>query len=118
MASGGVRFDFTSEDNFTQGENREVRIPIEDADGDPVGSFSGWEFRWLLFTALKDNRDAIDTDAVIDVENASITASAPNVDIPVDIAFGTSPRTYWYELWRVDTGNRNRLAWGQFPIVD
>lgn len=124
MASGGIRYDFTTEDNFTQGENRTVRFPVKDSSGALVSSFSGWEFAWYLFTALKDNKDAIDTGAIISKSTGDSTittpAVAPNVDVllvPND-TLGMSAKTYWYELWRVDTDDAIRLAWGQFPIVN
>lgn len=115
MASGGVRYDFTTEDNFTQGENRTIRIPIEDSAGDPVVSFSGWEFTFYILTALNKN----DTP-LITVEDADISSTAPNVDVPLvpaDTA-DLKARTYFYELWRTDTNNVIRLAYGQFPIID
>lgn len=115
MASGGIRYDFTTEDAFTQGENRTIRIPIEDSAGDPISSFSGWEFTWYLLTALNKNSTALITKV-----NADITAVAPNVDIPLvpsDTATFRA-RTYWYELWRTDADDANRLAFGQFPIID
>lgn len=116
MASGGARYDFTTEENFTQGEDRTVRFPVKDADGNAVSSFAGWEFTWYLYTQLKDTTALITKTSLA----GGITASAPNADVlldPVDTS-GFAAKTYWYELWRTDTDDKIRLAWGQFPIVN
>lgn len=124
MASGGVRYDFTTEDNFTQNENRTVRFPVDDANGDPVGSFAGWKFAWYLFNQLKDNVTSPATGALVakTSEAGGITdpASAPNVDVLLLAAdtTGKTAKTYWYELWRTDGSNDIRLAYGQFPLVN
>lgn len=119
MASGGRRYDFTTEDHFTQGENRTVRFPVEDSAGDPVASFTGWTFVWYLYNKLSEtSEEALITKATSD--GITTPAVPPNVDVtlvPADTS-ALRAKTYWYELWRDDSGDAVRLAWGQFPIID
>src|SRR5688572_28103768 len=93
MASGGIRFDFTEEDGFTQHENRTIRLPILDADGAFVDDIDNSEWVFYIFDQLKDNRDAIGTGALITVLDADIAQSVaavegvegtgPCIDIPI-----------------------------------
>lgn len=124
MASGGIRFDFTAEDNFTQNEFRTVRFVIKDALGVALTDLTGWKFAWYLFNQLKDNAAAPATGALITKtsEAGGITdpPTAPNADVlllAADTA-GKTAKTYWYELWRTDGSNDIRLAYGQFPIIN
>ena len=123
MSSGGIRFDFTSEDNFTQGEFRTIRFPVKDAVGALLTDFTGWKFAWYLFNQLKDNATNPSAGALVTKtsEAGGITdpATAPNVDVLLLAAdtTGRLAKTYWYELWRTDGSNDIRLAYGQFPII-
>lgn len=119
MASGGIRYDFKEADNLTPGEKRTLRFPVKDSDGANVASFSGWEFEFFLLSALSEADGLADlrTEATVDIENASITASAPNVDVPLTASDWPAAGTYAYELWRVDSGNEGRLAYGSFPVI-
>ena len=119
MASGGIRYDFKEADNLTPGEARTLRFPVKNSAGANVSSFSGWEFEFFVIATLDeaDGLTSLRAEAAVDVENASITASAPNVDVPLTSSDWPVAGTYAYELWRVDTGNENRLAYGIFPVI-
>lgn len=119
MASGGIRYDFKETENLTPGEARTLRFPVKDADGADVSSFAGWEFEFFILSTLAEADGLTDlrTEAAVDVVNASITATAPNVDVPLTAAIWPDAGTYVYELWRVDSGNEGRLAYGSFPII-
>jgi hypothetical protein len=119
MASGGIRYDFTTEENFTQNENRRLHIPVKDENGDPVVSFVGWEFTFYLKTQLKDaDASALITKSTLTTGIPAATAPDVYVDLlPADTT-SLGAKTYWYELWRTDSDDRVRLAWGQFPIIN
>lgn len=119
MASGGVRYDFKESDNLTPGEARTLRFPVKDSDGADVSSFSGWEFEFFVLSTLDaaDGLTALQAGATVYVVNDDMTVSAPNVDVPMTAADWPAAGSYAYELWRVDTGNEGRLAFGSFPII-
>lgn len=119
MASGGVRYDFSKDDNLTPGEARTLRFVVKDSDGADVSSFASWEFEFFVIDTLDeaDGLTALRAAASVNVVNGSITASAPNADVPMTAADWPAAGPYSYELWRVDSGNENRLAYGSFPII-
>ncbi|MGK2853870.1 MAG: hypothetical protein ACSLE3_07155 [Microbacteriaceae bacterium] len=100
-----------------------MRIPIEDEAGVAITDFTGWEVGVWIFDALKDNRAALGTGAVIskpysggDVD----LGTEPNADVaivPVDTV-GLKTKNYWYECYRTDTGFQTRLAYGIWPLID
>lgn len=116
-ATGSLRANITSDANLTQGEDRTLRWVVKDVDGVDVVSFSGWTFAWYLMRALTDDH----ADALITKTSSSgIATSAPDVDVsidPVDTA-DLNSGGYVYELWRTDTNNVIRLAYGTVPIID
>lgn len=129
MASGGIRYDFSEDDGFTQHENRTIRLPILSDATTFVNSISGWEWNFYIFDALKDNRDALATGALISKLNADITpgsatfedlGTGPCIDIPIAPAdtAGMKAKDYYYEAYRVDTDNQTRVAYGIWPLID
>lgn len=120
MASGGIRHDFDADDNLTPGESRTLRFPVKDSLGVDVSDFTGWEFEWFLLDTLAEANGltALREAAEINIVDGTITSSVPNVDVPLSASdWPATVTTYAYELWRVDTGNEGRLAYGSFPLI-
>lgn len=119
--SGGVRFNFTAEANLVRDTKRTLRFVGEDEDGEPLVSLVGYEVEWHLERDLAefDDLESLQTGALVSVLDGPIdTATAPNFDVP--LARTDWPETkgrYAYELWRVDAGNEERLAYGDFPVI-
>lgn len=122
-ASGGIRFDFLKDQNLTRLENRVLRFPVEDVNGVAEVSFAGWTFGWFLVKDLGDldGLTALTADGLVTkTSGAGISDSVPDVDVALaDIAADWPARagTYAYELWRTDTGDERRLAYGDFLVV-
>lgn len=121
-SGGGIRFDIGAEWNITPGEKRDFLIPVVDGDGDPIPDMTGWDVKFFLLRWLSDANGIPELEAGAILEKGGVLG-APNVqfsmlpgDWTVDGAL-LKPRTYWYELWRTDTGNEGRLAYGEFVTV-
>ena len=123
MASGGIRYDFTEEDNITPGEYREIEITITDVDGNPA-SAGAWEFAWFLVEWLSSGNgiDALDGVALLKKDDTvSVSGSVATVPLlPPDLLSGNlpkGPKKYFYEFWRTDVPNTRRLSFGDFPVI-
>lgn len=122
MASGGIRQDFPKSEGLTPGINRTLRWVAEDADGDLIEDFTGWDvkFFWLAEggRAAADGPTALEAAALF-VDEPTLDA-APNIDVVLDdsdwAADGIGTGDFDYELWRVDTDNVERLAYGIITV--
>ncbi len=121
MASGGIRADLSSAENIVWGENRNWVYTVVDSADANVTDFSGWEFHWFINKEFDDQvgLTALEASSLVDVENVAITAVAPTVTVPqaTDNWPAEGPGSYAVELWRSDTGNEVRLAYGKVPII-
>lgn len=118
--TGGIRAIISTAASLTMGEDRTLRWTVLDADGVAVASFSGWTFGWYLLPNQRTART--DTDVIITKTSGSgISSSVPDVDVaidPADTLTAVKAGTYFYELWRTDTNNVIRLAYGPIQFID
>lgn len=114
--TGSIKADITSDAHLTPGEDRTVRWVCKDENGTNISDFTGWTFAFYL---LPSQRTALTSSDVLLTKTAS-SLTAPNIDITFAVADTSdiTPRAYFYELWRTDTGNKIRLAYGQFTLID
>lgn len=125
--SGGIRHDFGVRDNITPHEARTLRWVAVDAAGALVSDMTGWavSFFWIPRLDAADGPTALDAVDVLKRTTADgsnpITLTAPNIDCPLLPADWTeamlTQRTHAYELWRTDSGNQRRLAYGTIAVV-
>lgn len=119
---GGIRFDFGAEWNITPGEKRDFLVPVVDGDGDPIANMLGWQVRFYLLRWLS-NANGIEQLDDLSILQKDANLSAPNASwslLPADwVVDGAllKARGYAYELWRIDTGNEGRLAFGDFVVI-
>ncbi len=125
MASGGIRHDFTIGDGITVGEDRVIRFLTRDQDGVLLTSFEGeatYGVRWLNALADADDWDdsALELFRKITGDGIPATASLtpPNIDVTLVPGDALAVGDLWYEAWRTDTGDRRRIAWGLFPVLN
>lgn len=117
--TGALKVNITSAAGLTLGEDRTLRYVVKDSNGMNVSDFSGWTFGWYLLP--RQNMPTDDTDVLLTKTSASgISATAPNVDVSLDPADtdDLTARTYFYELWRTDTADVVRLAYGPIVFID
>ena len=117
--TGALKANITSAAGLTLGEDRTIRFVVKDSNGANVSSFSGWTFGWYLLP--RQNMATDDADVLLTKTSASgISATAPNVDVSLDPADtgDLTARTYFYELWRTDSEDVTRLAYGPIVFVD
>lgn len=119
MASGGVRHDFTEDDGIVLGEDRPVHFNVTDGEGNAITDFSGWELEWFLIQHLfdADGVEELREKAVLMKPDGAITKSPQGLDMTIAADEWPSPSgMYYHELWRVNTGSRSRISYGNFPI--
>lgn len=115
--SGGIRFDYTEEAHLVPGEDRTLRIRARDADDDEINDFTGYEF---AFYFLRTEDQPIAEALFTKTTGAGITTSSPPfVDVSIARAdwVDFAPGSYWYECYRTDTGNYNRVAYGLMRLL-
>ena len=117
--TGGMKAVISADAALTPGEDRTLRFAVEDEDGVAVSSFAGWTFAWYLLPRQNTPRTSADV-LLTKTSSGGIASSVPNVDVALDPAdtLTFQARTYFYELWRTDTGNVVRLAYGPVVFVD
>jgi hypothetical protein len=119
MASGAIEQDF---ENITPGEAITLRHAVEDSAGAAIASFSGW----TAATYITSNRapNGLAELAAAALLTITPTLSVPNISSAITAANWTTlsaamvARIYYYELWRTDSGNETRLAYGKITTKD
>ena len=119
-SSGGIKFDFTAAYKLVPGEHRVLRFVCNDANGDPVSSFSGWTFAFYLLPTQRTALDSTDVLLTKTSGGGGISATVPNIDVTLTAANtgDLDARPNFYELWRTDSGNEVRLAYGSIVFID
>ena len=119
MTSGAIEQDFS---NITPGESITLRHAVEDENGDAVNSFGGWSAQtYLLSTRQPNGLTELAADALLTI---TPTLSAPNISTAISASDWATlsaefvARAYYYELWRTDSGNETRLAFGKITTRD
>lgn len=130
--SGGVRFDFTEAFALTFGEDRTLRHPVYDSAGVLIADVSGYAAGLRVMAELSDLDEWIaassaETFLHYTTGGSGIVGSGSNLDTSLAVAnwlgmqpspVRVTPGVYWYELWRTDTGDTRRLAYGLFEVID
>lgn len=112
MSHIGERAAITKLDDWVQGETQTFEWPVYRSDNRTIQDISGFTIEFRM--ALGKGGPSVLTKAVINVDP---THGLCQVTItPVDTA-GLQPLTYWYELWRTDSGFQNRLAHGDAVLL-
>jgi hypothetical protein len=126
MASGGIEQDFPADDDgsITPGETLSFRWAIEDSAGAAIASFSGWtevKMYWLAARGAANGLTALESGSLLEL---TATLSVPNATCAMTAANWATvnstmkARTYYYELWRTDSGSEQRLAYGKIETLD
>jgi hypothetical protein len=120
--SGGIKAIITSNANLTPGEDRTLRWVAKDADGVNITDFTGWEFGWYMAKRQRNARPQADSSLrlITKVTDSGITDSVPNIDVALDPDDTTDLEagSYFYGLWRTDTDDVIRLAYGPITFID
>jgi hypothetical protein len=121
MTSGAIEQDFS---NITPGEAITLRWAIEDSAGVAIPSFAS---PWAAKVFITNTRGA--ANGLTELEAGSLLEIDPTLAVP-NISAAMTPanwatmsaemqaRVYYYELWRTDSGNETRLAYGKITTID
>lgn len=122
--TGGIRSDFTRrQHHITAGENRPIGWDVYDPTGTAlVDDMDGWEVDLFIVPHVGPNGvEELAEAAVLHLTEATgLTLDAPQVIRQLSdadwAALGTAAREWWYELWKTNVGDRNRLAYGRLEV--
>ena len=119
--AGAIEQDF---ENITPGEKVTFRWACYDADDAAITSFSGWTVKMYICASrgIANGITALATAAlkVIDADLSSV----PNISAVLsaagwsDLNTDMKARRYYYELWRTDSDDEQRLAFGKISTRD
>jgi len=117
---GGKRYDFRPPTHtLALKETWPLRWVVEDENGAPWTSFAGktWGFALLDRLETANGWTDVQAAALIVKTGGQITASAPNLDVPVTPAdqAALTARSYAYEVW--ETAGERRVAYGTIQVV-
>lgn len=115
MASGGIYYAFTVEDNLVRLTNRILDFTVSGI----TGIVSTGTYAFFVLSELGDaDYDQLATEALVSVADAAMTKTNPSdLKVPLGVTdWPEAPGDYAFELWRIDTGNRDRIAYGPFPV--
>lgn len=123
MASGGIYSAFLEDEALTPGEDRTLRWVVKDGAGANVSDMAGWTVTvyWLDDGGRKLADGPTALDAIDIFKATAVTSAAPHADLVLAAAdwvtYSLTAIRYEYELWRTDTGNVRRLAYGPIQVV-
>ncbi len=102
---------------LTMGESVTLSFTITDENGNSVTDMTGWQAAFYLLPSLATPR----TSALVTKQSPSgVSFSPPQINVSLQAADTSSLKSgiYAYELWRTDTGNERRLAYGLMLLGD
>lgn len=115
-ASGGIFHEFTHDDNLVRASNRRLSFTVSGITAiETTGTFAFYVLRELGDA----DYDELPANALVTVANGVMTKTNPSTLI-VPLAttdWPAAPGEYAFELWRIDTGNRDRISYGPFPVI-
>lgn len=110
-----VRSDITAADGWAQGEDKLLEWAVVDADGAPL-DLTGVTLLWTLFSANRLTEILAKTPTTFDAtptNNDGARVTIADIDtIDATGAVVIAAGAYWYELWKVNEGDEQRLAYG------
>ena len=128
MASGGIEQDFpASGESLTPGEAITLRWTVKDSAGASVSSFSGWTVKLFITNTrgAANGLTELEAGSLLEIsESDTLTKSVPTVSAGFTVANWATlssemkARVYYYELWRTDSTNETRLAFGKITAID
>ena len=111
--------------NVFQGEDKQLKFLVTDSAGVPINLTSGgYTLAWFLFTQAGPSGVKLLTKsgASITVANGNGTNDAATVAIADTDTIDTGgvvvieAATLWHELWKVNEGDEQMLAFGDFVL--
>ena len=116
MASGGIYYEFTHEDNLVRLSNRRLVFTVSGIT--TIQTTGTYAFHVLRELGSADY-DALATEALVTVADGVMTKANPDqLTVPLGVTdWPPEPGEYAFELWRIDTGNRDRISYGPFPVI-
>ena len=128
MASGAIEQDFPATgESITPGEAITLRWTVEDSAGVNVASFAGWTVKLFITNTrgAANGLTELEAGSLLEISEAdTLTKSVPNVSAGLTPANWAAlnadmkARVYYYELWRTDSTNETRLAYGKITTSD
>lgn len=125
------------DDNVFQGEDKQFKWPLRAANGTPINVVaSGYTLALFLFTQADASgqtlmtkahasftfastgafTNAITGAAETGVNDIIICTIADTDTIAADGTIAIAAGTWWYELWKVNEGDEQMLAFGDFVL--
>lgn len=116
MASGGIYYEFTHEDNLVRLSNRRLSFTVSGIT--TIEATGTYAFHVLRELGSADY-DELAPEALVTVADGVMTKTNPStLIVPLDVDdWPDAPGEYAFELWRIDTGNRDRISYGPFPVT-
>lgn len=116
MASGGAYHEFTHEDNLVRLTNRRLLFTV--AGMTAIATTGTYAFHVLRDLGSADY-DALATEALVTVADGVMTKTNPDqLTVPLAVTdWPDAPGDYAFELWRIDSGNRDRICYGPYPVI-
>lgn len=128
MASGAIEQDFPATgESITPGEAITLRWAVEDSAGAAIASFAGWTVKLFITNTrgAANGLTELEAGSLLEISEAdTLSKSVPNVSAGMTPANWATlnadmkARVYYYELWRTDSTNETRLAYGKITATD
>lgn len=115
----------TFADKVFQGEDKQIQFDVVNAAGTPINLVSGgYTLAWFLFTQAGPSGSTLITKAHASFTfsngagtNDRATVAIADIDtIAADGSVTVAAGTYWHELWKVNEGDEQMLAFGDFVL--
>lgn len=112
--------------NVFQGEDKQLQFNVVDSAGSPINLVTeGYTLAWFLFTQAGPSGSVLISKAhagftISDGAGTNDRATVAIADTDTISADGSSvlvaAGTYWHELWKVNEGDEQMLAFGDFVL--
>lgn len=110
MTNGGRYQPIEESDGFFGGEDKPFIADCYETDDVTPLVMTGYSLEWVLLDR-KGGRTLVTKTATVGAGEGTDSRASWTV-AAADTQSLPRPRTYWHELWRVDSGNRGVLLYG------
>lgn len=107
MAVLAQKAPITNLDDWVRGESQIIQWPVYQANDRDLQDITDWTMEFRL--ALAEGGTSVLTAPLVLIDPTHGLCqflSSPAQTLPLD------PGTYWYEVWRTNTGQEQRVAFG------
>jgi len=116
VASGGIYHEFTHDDNLVRSSNRRLVFTV--AGMTAIQTTGTYAFYVLRELGDADYDELVANALVAVADGVMVKANPSTLTVPLDVDdWPDAPGEYAFELWRIDTGNRDRISYGPFPVI-